>query len=128
MALRARVFAAQRKVDAAGLAGGTGDRLRAAFGRGLFGTVHPVEDRTDLGEQLCQVDHADPGQIFEQVAPRMGDNSDGDQPLNIADDRLQRLQHCAVTIAASVAGGKPTGATGAARSRLSNSAGLFPPR
>jgi hypothetical protein len=32
---------------------------------------------------------------------------------------------CAVTIAASVAGGKPTGATGAARSRLSNSAGLF---
>jgi hypothetical protein len=23
----------------------------------------------------------------------MGDDSDGDQPLNIADDRLQRLQH-----------------------------------
>ena len=91
MALRAGIRG-PAEVDAAGLARGTGDRRRAAFGRGLFGIVHPVEDRTDFGEQLCQVDHADPGQIFEQVAPRMGDNSDGDQTLNIADDRLQRLQ------------------------------------
>jgi hypothetical protein len=38
------------EVDPAGLAGGLGDRRRAALGGGLLGAVDAVQDRADLGE------------------------------------------------------------------------------
>jgi hypothetical protein len=55
------------EVDPAGLAGGSGDRRRAAFGGGLLGVGDPVKDRPDLGQQLGQVDGADPGQRRQQL-------------------------------------------------------------
>jgi hypothetical protein len=49
------------EVDASGLARGFGDGCGAAFGGGLFGVGDAVEDGPDLGEDLGQVDLADPG-------------------------------------------------------------------
>jgi hypothetical protein len=55
------------EIDPAGLAGGPGDRRSATFGGGLLGVGDPVKDRTDLGQQLGQVDGADTGQRRQQL-------------------------------------------------------------
>jgi hypothetical protein len=103
------------EVDPAGLARGLGDRGGAAFGGGVLGAVNPIQDRPDLGEQLGQVDGADPGSEASSWA------------------RGWRATRSAMAASSSVmvtrvAGGIPTGAVGAERSRASRTAGGLPPR
>jgi hypothetical protein len=42
----------------------------------LFGVVDAVEDGADLGEDLGQVDLADPGELLKKVGPGVGSGGD----------------------------------------------------
>ena len=109
-----------------------GDRGGAALGDRLLGVVDAVQDGADLGEELGEVDLADPGhrgqqpslglapetQAGTQGAVQVGDgaNQGAKQPDLSSDQLGQRLWRQA----------KWWG--GAERSRTSSSAGLRPPR
>ena len=80
------------EIDPAGLAGGFGDRRGAAFGGGVLGAVDAVQDRPDLGEQLGQVDGADPGQRGQQLGAWMAGDARGDRGLELGDGHQQGAQ------------------------------------
>ena len=77
----------------AGLAGGPGNRHRAAFGGGLLGGADTVKDGTDLGQQLGQVDGADSGQPAQQLGSWVLGDPLGDRGLQLADGGLQGAQY-----------------------------------
>jgi hypothetical protein len=80
------------EVDPAGLARGPGDRRCAAFGGGLLGVADAVKDGTDLGQQLSQVDGADPGQPAQELGPWVLGDPLLDRCLQLADGGLQAPQ------------------------------------
>jgi len=97
---------------------------------GLLRVVHPVEDRSDLGQDLGQVDRAHSGQSAEQFAARVGLDPVGEDPFELTDGLLEVAQEqtCALIMAARVSGGRSSAAEGARRSRSRSSAALLPPR
>jgi hypothetical protein len=80
------------EVDAAGLARGFGNRGDAAFGAGLVDCVDAVEDRTDLGEQLGQVDGADARERGQQLGSGVLVDALPDQIFQIGNGGLDAAQ------------------------------------
>jgi hypothetical protein len=116
--------------DAGGLAAGSGDRRRAAFGGGLLGVGDPVKDRPDLGQQLGQVDGADPGQRRQQLGAGIGSDAGGDRRFELGDGPQQGTQDFDLGADKDRQGdgrGMPTGAVGAEWSLASSWAGVLPP-
>jgi hypothetical protein len=118
------------EADPAGLAGGLGDRRGAALGGGVLGAVDAVQDRPDLGQQLSEVDGADPGPRGQQLGPWVAGDALGDRRLELGmvASRVWSSWTWLSISRTRVAVGMPTGAVGAERSRASSAAGGLPPR
>jgi len=78
--------------DRPGLAGGSGDRGRAALGDGLLGGVDAVQDGADLGDELGEVDLADPRHRRQQPSLGMAEQAGTEGVVQVSDGAKQGAQ------------------------------------
>jgi hypothetical protein len=72
-----------------GLAGGSGDRSGAALGDGLLDGVDAVQDRTDLCDDLSEVDLADAGHGGKQPGLGVAEQAGGEGSVEVGDGGKQ---------------------------------------